>query len=262
MTNLRRLHKDTMQTLGEAHTLPTLTAPFLFCLLILMGGWLFCRLCLVLALLFLPQAVSELLQITAIPALEILLAVFLLLPIWLGRLRMAGLLSLGERPVYSACFYYFGTRKRYFRAVGAAVILVLIYGLAGLAVYGAFAGVFNLYHEALLYYMPRIAPLLLVLLLHVALAVTAGAIYLAGAFLPFVALVVGNEELSPLAALARAVRVGRKRLGKSFIFALKQLLWLLFSLATVMVLYVLWYSHYFNLIYLRYSRALCEEASQ
>ena len=262
MTNLRQLHKSTMQTLGKAHTLPTLTVPFLFCLLIGMGGWLICRLFLVLALLFLPQALSELLQITAIPALEILLCLFLLLPVWLGRLRMAGLLSLGERPTYGACFYYFGKRERYFRALGASAILVLIYGLAGLAVYGVFAGVFNLYHAVLLFYLPRLAPLLLALLLHVALAATAGIVYLAGAFLPFAALVVGNEELSPLAALIRAVRVGRKSLGKNFIFAIKGLLWLLFSLATVMVLYVLWYSHYFNLIYLRYSKALCEEASQ
>ena len=260
MPGLRALHKNTMQTLGEPHTLPTLTASFLLCLLVGMASYLFCRFLSLLAVLYLPHATAELLQITAIPIFEVVLAVLLLLPLWLGRMRMAGLLLLAERPVYGACFYYFGTAARYFRAVGASAILALAYGLAGLAVYGSFAGAVSLYRAVLLIYLPRIAPLLLVLLLHVALAATAGIIYLSGVFLPFAAIVVGNEELSTLAALARAVRVGRKHLGKSFLFSVRQLLWLALCLASVMVLYVLWYSHYFNLFYLRYSKALTEDA--
>ena len=259
MSRLRALHRDTVQVLGAPHALPTLTVPFLFCLLACGTVYLLCRFLAVLALVCLPLSTAELLRLTAINALQSFLVILFVLPIWLGRLRMAGLLLAGEKPLYGECFYYFRDRARYFRALGASAILYLVYGLAGLAVYGTLAGAIVLYRSIFLLYLPRIAPLLLVAVLHVALAAVAGVIYLLGNILPFAAIVVGNESLPLFAALVRALRTGRKSLGKSFAFALKGLLRLALSLASVMVLYVLWYSHYFNLIYLRYSMALTEE---
>ena len=253
MSGLRALHKNTMQTLGRPHVLPTLTATFLFCMLAYGTVYLFCRLCAVITAVYLPYGTARLLRLTAVAATEIVLTVLLVLPIWLGRLRMAGMLLAGEVPAYGTCFYYFKTKRRYARACAVVLILVLVYGLAGLASYGAFAGVFSLYHAVLVYYLPRVAPLLLVLLLHVALAVTLGILYLLGTFFPFAAIAVGNEELSVREAFARAVCAGRGNLGKHFVFAIRQLLNLALCLVSVMVLYVLWYSHYFNLIYLRYA---------
>ena len=253
MSKLRTLHKNTMQTLGAPHALPTLTVPFLFLMLVGVGIFLLCRFLAVLMVLYLSRGMADLLQLTVIPCLAFLLVAFLALPLWLGRLRMAGLVLAGETPLYGSCFYYFKHPKRYRRALGISVLLALVYGLAGLAVYGIFAGTFSVYYHVILYYVPEYALPLLLLLLHVALAGTAGVIYLAGAFLPFAAVAVGNEELSAGGAFVRAVRAGRKNMPGNFVFALRQMLWLALCLVSVMVLYVMWYSHYFNLFYLRYS---------
>ena len=262
MQTLRKLHKNTMQALGAPHTLPTLVAPFLFLMLSGMAVFLLCRFLAVFMVLYLPTSTANLLQLTVIPVLSTVLVVCLVLPVWLGRLRMAGLLLLDEQPTYGALFYYFGKRCRYAKALLVSAVLALAYGLLGLALYGTAVGAWHLYQAVILVYLPQYAAISLLVLLPLVLAVMAGALYLSGIFLPFAALFVGNEELPFGALLARSVRVGRKNLTKIFVFSLKQLGWLALCLVSVMVLYVLWYSHYFNLIYLRYSMALFEEDVQ
>ena len=256
---LRALHKKTMQTLGAPHTLPTLTVTLLFCLLSGTAALLFCKFTRLLALLFLSSGEAELLRFTLRPILAVLLAVLLVMPLWLGRLRMAGLLLAEEKPLYRECFYYFKRPARYARAVGTSAVIAFFAILFGFGVFGVFAGAVLLYRAVLLVYLPRVAFLLFFVALQLAIAAAAGLLYLAGYLLPFAAIAVGNEEISVAAALARALRVGRRQSGKSFVFALWQLLWLVLSLLSVMVLYVLWYSHYFNLIYLRYSMTLTED---
>ena len=262
MSELRVLHKNTMRTLGKPHVLPTLTVTWLFCLLSGMAAVLFCRFCLVLATIYLPFDVTDLLSMTALPVLAVGFAVFLVFPCFLGRLRMAGLLLEGEIPLYADCFYYFGARARYCRAVGISAVLLVVYGLAGLAIFGSFAGALSLYRGVLTFYLPEFAIPLLIILLFVALAAAAGVLYLTGALLPFAALAVGNESLPLTSCFQRALRVGRQNLFKSFLFTMGQLLCLVICLLSVMTLYALWYSHYFNLIYLRYAMALFKEDSQ
>lgn len=257
---LRAISREAAALLGKSHTLPLLTFALLFCILVFFTGYCLLELAAYLAGLAAVTLTAAAIIEIALVCLEVLLLLAFFMPLWLGKLRMAGLLLVGEEPPLSALFYYFTSPARYGRAfrVGALASTLLLVPIA--AVLGLFYGAFSLYSEVLSFYFSGIfAALLFIACLMLALGLAVSILYFSGTFTAFAAVAVGNENISVRHALFLAARRGKRYLPTVFVFALKSMLYLLLSLVTVGVLYVLWFSHYYNLSYVRLSMALCQE---
>ena len=259
-SQLRAVSRDAAALLGKSRTLPLLTLALLFCILVFFTGYCIVQFTVYLTgLAAVPPAATVFIEIGLV-CLEVLLLLACFMPLWLGKLRLVGLLLVGEEPPLSALFYYFTTPARYARAfrVGALACTLLLVPIV--AVLGLFYGAFSLYSEVLSFYLSGfLAVLLFIACLLLALGFTVSILYFSGAFAAFAAIAVGNESISVRQAFFLAARRGKQQLPLVFLFALKSLLGLLLSLVTVGVLYVLWFSHYYNLSYMRLSMVLCQE---
>jgi len=257
----REVHRESGALLEKPHTLPTLLSALLFCLLATVTLYSAESLLYYTAYLVFDSA-------ALLGVMEVVLAVLLgvafwllALPLWLAKLRMAGLLWCARPPAAKDIFYAFTDKHRYFRALRVGAVTLLLFLLPLLAVGAVFTGAYNLFKIA--FSADAVTGLLLLLPLFVmALGLTVLVLFLSGLTRLFCAIAVGNEALSVRMAFLLAVRVGRKNLKTLFVFALKNLLWLLLSLLSVGVLYVLWFSHRYTLSYLRLSIILTSKENQ
>lgn len=183
---------------------------------------------------------------------------FLAMPVWFGRLRMAALLTEGEEVTARDILYYFGDKKRLFRAWRISMVACLIGVLLAVAVTVLFGGVLILYFNV---FSPNLKPFFAVLLLLAcllgALLITTAILLLSGAFLPFAAVALGNESFDVRRAFAISVRAAKGKIGYIFRFTLRQIPHVLLSLVTIGVYYIFWYAPRFVLSYLHLSRVLC-----
>ncbi len=182
----------------------------------------------------------------------------LVLPVWLGRMHVAGRMCTGDAPMVREVLYYFTSGARYRRALLISLVMVAMVLLPVLICAAAFLGAFELYFQIFFFELPTLPAVgLLILMLLLALAFSVGVLFLTGFYQMTVAIALGNEELSVFAALALAVKRGKGRLLTLFLFTLRSLWHLFLSLVTFGVLFVLWYAHHYIISYLRLSMALC-----
>lgn len=258
----KSVHVQAQQLLARPHTLPTLISALLFCLLVTVMLYSAQSLLYYTAYLVVKSEVCFAL-IEGLLLVLLGLAFWLIcMPLWLAKLRMAGLLWYDRVPAAREILYGFSTRSRYFRALRVGALQMLLYLLPMMAVGGLFAGAYNVFKILYASVNVWIAFLALPPLFLVAVALSAFVLFLSGFTVLFGAVAVGNETLSVRGAFVIAVRVGRKNLKTLFVFALKNLLWLLLSLATVGILYALWFSHRYTLSYLRLSIILTSKENE
>ncbi|MBE6595046.1 MAG: hypothetical protein E7644_04535 [Ruminococcaceae bacterium] len=242
----RTVVKETSARMGKRGVMVTMLGSLLFC-----GAATYMALCL-----------SELLiaLVHLLPVTELTLALFtdgfhalgflafflLVMPLWLGRLRMSGLLWRGDVPVAGELFYYFTAGRRLLRAWRVSFV----------ALAGAFfpVGVIFILYQCAYFLQP--GAMLILYTVGVAL-LALGLLLLSGFWLPFVGIAVGNESLPVRHALELALRAGRRHFKLITRFTLRSLLWLALSLVTMGVLLVLYFAHFYNLSYLRLCMAIC-----
>lgn len=189
-----------------------------------------------------------------------ILLVALVAPVWLGRLRLAGLVCTGGMPQIKEVLYYYTSFRRLGRAVLIALVLLLQILLPVSLVAGGSVFLLWLYNEVLFFAVSDgLAVVLLLFGFFVLLVLFVGTILLSGVWTLFAALAVGNESIPVFRALALALRVGRKRLGTLVLFSLRSLWHLFLCAVSFGILYLYWYSHHYLLSYLRLSMALCSE---
>ena len=250
--------RDTAALLHHGSVLPCLTFALLFCMLIVGAVYSLMAFAVYIAGLLVSSVLAAVIAEIVLIVLGLLLVLSTLMPLWLAKLRMAGLLWQGSEPMPQEIFYYFASFSRYGRAWRTGAVALLLLALPVGAVIGLFAGAFRFYSAVLSVYLSApVAVLLLIALCVIALAVSVSVLFFGGVYIAFAALAVGNEQLRLREALALAVKAGKRHLGKIFRFSIKSLLWLTLSLLTVGVLFILWFSHYYNLSYMRLSMALC-----
>jgi len=240
--------------------MPLLIGTLLFCLMATLAAYSCSLTLLAVSNLFeLTDAAARIISLLA-DVLLLLLAVFLVMPLWLGRLRLAGLMTRGKRPLLRDLFYYFTSARRLCRAHLVGFLILLLFGVAILSGVAFFEIAFYLYRTVLTdVFLPLIAVLLLILLLLLALLLTLAVLALSCFFLLFGAIVVGNESLSVGASLRMAFDAGKQNFFALLYFSGRSLLWLLLSLVTVGVLQILYFSHFYILSYTRLAMALCPE---
>lgn len=192
--------------------------------------------------------------------LTVLGVLFLAMPVWFARLRAAALLADDKEVAARDILYYFSEKKRLFRAWRISLVAGLFGVLTSLALWALFGGAVLLYVDVFVEafpHRPAFAVFLLVLCLLGALLITAPLLFFAGVFLPFVAVALGNEEMSVRQAFVCAFSAAKRRKRYIFRFTLCQIPHVLLSLVTIGVYYVFWYAPRFVLSYLRLSQALC-----
>lgn len=242
----RLVVKETSGVMGRRGTMVTMLGSLLFCGAATYAPYCFSELLITLAHLFPLTELGAAIFADSFHALGFLLFFSLVLPLWLGRLRMSGLLWQGELPVARELFYYFTAGKRLLRAwrIGF-VALVGVFFPAGL--------IYILYQCG--YFLEPGLPLALYTVGVLALALLL--VFLSGFWLLFVGIAVGNESMPVRYALEHALLSGKRHFFTIVRFTLRSLLWLLLSLATMGVLLVLYFAHFYNLSYLRLCMALC-----
>lgn len=205
-----------------------------------------------------PPALSGLWQVWQVFywVLGVLGTFLLILPLWLGRIRMAGCVLIGASPCCGDVLYYFGKGRRYGRAVGIGLILALQAAIPTAACGFAVKGVLAAYEALTGSGQSGLALGVLIVGLLLSLGVAVLGLFWSGLWLMFTAVAVGNETLSLKCAMGSALRGGR-RLGTVFRFTLLSLWHLLLSVVSIGVLFVLRYAHRFTLSYLRLSMILC-----
>ena len=238
--------------------LAKMVASGIFCLLLAFAWVFFVQLIEVLILWILPPTATDLstffyLLRAGLLGLGLLL---LILPVWLGRVRLAGLLLKDGDPALREIFHYFGDLHLYWRAVRIGATLVIQALLPILLAALAFGGAFALYDALRISEPDRIAVALLVIVLVFCVQLSLVLLLLSGIWIGFAALAVGNEQLPLSVALRRSLRGGRS-FGALFCFTLLWLWRLLLSFATLGVLFILRYSHKYLLSYLHLSEVLC-----
>ena len=263
MPCIKSIRQDTALLMQKNNTLPCLTSAFLFCLLV--AGAAYCLVefaVYITGTLVTSPTVVVIAEIVLIVC-GVLLFLSTVMPLWLAKLRVAGLLWQEFEPMPQDIFYYFTSFSRYCRAWRTGAVAVLLFALPIAAVIGLFSGALHLYSGVLLiYFSAPVAVLLLILLLLLAIVISVGVLFFGGVYIAFAAVAVGNEQLSLRAAFLLAVRGGKRHTKEIFAFSLRSLLWLILSLLTVGVLFVLWFSHFYNLSYMRLSMALCSLESE
>ena len=81
--------------------------------------------------------------------------------------------------------------------------------------------------------------------------------FLSGFALLFAGIAVGNESLRVRDALGCAFSAARGNILTIARFSFRSVLWLLLGIATIGVVQLLYFSHFYNLSYLRLCMALC-----
>ena len=192
-----------------------------------------------------------------------LLAVFFVLPLFVGRVRMAGLIATGADPLPKSVLYYFSSPRAYGRGIAAGLLYLLSFALPVAPVTSAVIGVFALYNKVLSVRLTfAVAVLLLVLLLLLCAALALLCLYLSGLHFAAVALYTGNGDLPLRRALCMAFACGRRRCGTVFLFWMDRAWRLILSLLTVGVLWIVYYAHQTALAYWHLTVALRREVEQ
>ena len=182
----------------------------------------------------------------------------MVMPAWLGRARVMGMLAAGRAPMVREVLYYFTTPARYRRALLLSLVLAVQVLLPVLLCSLAFLGAFELYFQVFYFeFSPLVSGLLLIACLLLAVVLCFGMLFLTGIFRMTAAVAIGNEELSVFGALRLSLKRGGRRLPTLFRFGMRAVWHLLLSLVTFGVLFVLWYAHHYMLSYMRLSMALC-----
>ena len=191
-------------------------------------------------------------------SLAALLTTLVVLPVWLGRLRLSVACFTGDEIHPRAIFYYLTHPRRWGRALGTLALFVVLSAVPVGASVGLFLLCYKLYQTVLLtVFVYPIAVLLYAVLLMAAAAAAFGLLLLCGLYLPFLAVAAGNDDLPLRTALALSWRAGRRNFGACAGFLCKSFLRLLLGFLTVGVWQVLWNTHVFLLSYMRLSMALC-----
>lgn len=182
----------------------------------------------------------------------------LVMPFFMGRLRMAGLCAAGERPDPREMLYYFTSRRRYTRALSMSIELLLGIALPCGISYGAVCALAAFWNRFLRIELDEdVAFLILLSLIPVALFLCLITFFLCGSYLPATAVAIGNEEIGTLHAFGIALSHGWRAKWQIAAFVMRVLWHLLLSLASVGVLYVFYYSHHTAIAYMHLSMMLC-----
>ncbi|MBQ8716459.1 MAG: hypothetical protein IJY43_01275 [Clostridia bacterium] len=257
---VRASMREASDVLKRRGNLALLTTTLLFCLLVTFTWFTVMQLVGLLFDYILLSVEAE--QIS--PLLEglwMLLSALLFLvgvmPAWLGRLRMTGLLLSGDHPMAREVLYYYTSPRRMERAILMGLFVAFEVMLPLLLALGAFVGALALYNEVLVFYLPdALAVLALICGFLLAIAITVLLLFLSGLYLLSTAIAVGNESMPVWKSFTEAFRFGKKNLLATFLFSIRSLWHLVLSLCTFGVLFVFWYAHHYNLSYLRLSMAL------
>ena len=257
---VRASMREASDVLKRRGNLALLTTTLLFCLLVTFTWFTVMQLVGLLFDYILLSVEAE--QIS--PLLEglwMLLSALLFLvgvmPAWLGRLRMTGLLLSGDHPMAREVLYYYTSPRRMGRAILMGLFIAFEVMLPAVLSLGAFVGALALYNEVLVFYLPdALAVLALICGFLLAIAITVLLLFLSGLYLLSTAIAVGNESMPVCKSFTEEFRFGKKNLLATFLFSIRSLWHLVLSLCTFGVLFVFWYAHHYNLSYLRLSMAL------
>ena len=253
-----RAVKEAAALLGRPGVLPVMLTTFLLCALLTAVPLMLADCALTFfSMASLPSSALRALGL-ALNLLAYAAIALVILPVWLGRLRLGGALLSGEETPSRAVFYYMTSPRRWGRALAALAIFAALLAVP----VGFSAGLFvlcnRLYHLVFLTrFLAPVAALFYGLTLMAAAALVLLLLFLSGVFLPFLAVAAGNDDLRLSAALAISLRAGARNLATCAAFLLKSFLRLLLGLLTVGVLQALWNTHLFILSYMRLSMALC-----
>ena len=234
--------------LGQGGGLLTLALCAVFCLLACITLYLFFEiLCLVLGS-YTTLSFGLLMAIAA--SVSALVLFMLLLPLFVGRVRVAGLLALGEEPLQRELFYYFTSAGRYARGLLISLCYLCSFLLPLVCGAGAFVGSFFLYDRVFYVNLPDGIAVLLAVACYLA---SAGfcvlCLYLSAFHFSLVVSLIGNSRCTLKEALARAFLLGKHYRGSIFRFLLQVIWRLLLSLCTLGVLWVMYYAHLVTLGY-------------
>lgn len=234
--------------LSQGHSLLTMLLGSLFCLMSAFAAYLFWGM-----LGYVLSGIAGLspwaVGICGLVFVGVLL-LFLLLPLFLGRVRLGGLLASGEEPLVKEMFYYFTSGTRYLRALWVGTVYFLCFALPLMLCAGAFVLSFWLYENVFLLEATQGVALLLLLLcdlLCVALCVLC--LYFSALYFNVVALLVGNEGMSLGGALCLAFVKGWRHRGSIYRFLLVTLWHILLGVLTLGVLWLLYYAHHTTISY-------------
>ncbi|MBQ9099413.1 MAG: hypothetical protein IJY50_08310 [Clostridia bacterium] len=247
--------------LQERGNLLLMILTFLFCLLVTFS-WLVTAQLLIMLLAWVGALIPHYGVALLVQDLGVLLSGLLFFltvpPIWLGRLRMAGLLLAGESPLMAEILYYYTTPRRWGRAVLIGLIIALMVLIPVVLGLSAFVGALALYDELSFYLEAFVAVPILIFSLLLCVAFGLLLLFLSGFYLLFAAMAVGNSKLPLGRALGLALQTGYRSLPTLFVFSLRSLWHLVLSLCTVGVLHMLWYAHHYIISYLHLGRMLCK----
>ena len=259
---VRRAMTEASKDLKKRGSLATMVSALLFCLIVTFA-WFTAFLLLALVVGHAATGASPTLLMgleVGIFAVGVVLFITLVAPVWLGRLRLSGLICTGRMPQVKEVLYYYTTLRRLGRAVLIALVIVLQILLPVSLIAGGSVFLLWLYNEVLIFVMADgLAIMLLIFAFLVLLVLFVGTILLSGVWTIFAAVAVGNDKMPVFCALGLAWRVGRGHMGALALFALQSLWHLLLSAVSFGVLYLYWYSHHYLMSYLRLSMALCSE---
>lgn len=187
-------------------------------------------------------------------------AICLLLPLLVGRVRMAGMIAAEREVSLTDLFYYFSTGKRYGRGVLLGILYALSLSAPMMLTAASFGIVSYLFTNVLLYEMKELLAVLAVIPLY-ALCALFGVLclFLSGIWLPGVAIGIGKEEVNPFHAFGLGLRAGCAHLGACFRFSWRVLLHALLSLFTVGVLWMLYSGQLTTVAYMRFSEKIQTE---
>ena len=255
---VRASMREASDILKRRGNLALLVTTFLFCLLVTFTWFTVIQL---VGLLFdyLPIKTEQALDLLEWLWMQLSALLFLVfvMPAWLGRLRLSGLLLSGEQPMAREVLYYYTSLRRMGRAILMGIFVAFEVMLPLVLALGAFTGVIALYNKVLVLYLPdALAVVSLIFCFLFAIAITVLLLFLSGLYLLSTAIAVGNESLPVWKTFTAALRFGKKNLVAVFLFSLRSLWHLALSLRTLGVLFVFWYAHHYNLSYLRLSMAL------
>lgn len=182
----------------------------------------------------------------------------LVMPVWIGRWRVAGMVALGKKPQLFEMLHYFTSWRLHRRAVQIALRLAFCTLLPLALCVGLFVFSFVLYRDIFcIEFYTRFANILLALCLLGALLVTAILFIATGGYALLIAVVIGNESLSWREARQIAFHAGWHRLGAILSFRLRTLLHIILSVPTLGILFLAYYAHHIILSYMRLAMALC-----
>ena len=173
-----------------------------------------------------------------------LVALLVVMPMIVGRVRLSHLMLKGETPLVKDTMYYFTTPRRYARAFLTGLLYALCLAICVGIVVAASKGTSLLYEEVLNeFFVPVAANLLVAVAYHLVVIIAALLWLVSGLWLSCTFLAVRDESLSVFCAFGKGIRLGAKRFGCFFLYLWQMLLRFLVSLPTIGVLWLLYFGN-------------------